>query len=221
MDRALAACSGALPNDRGRSSLSYWKDAVQPFSATRSSVSSIIEEPTIADHCNCDKNLVQPCPVDHILDAAFRTTDFDRDHFSFKQLRILKVLTSNFRKIAYGPLGNCCTFLAGANAACVTGLKACSLSTRIVGANQSRPLLMLWATPAPHDWLVSWPAEGDRCKSIHSRGRPQHHLRRNTEHCMGRRECRRMHYDLGHIDLEQKTLQTTDTPFGSRMSPMS
>ncbi len=30
-----------------------------------------------------------------------------------------------------------------------------------------------------------------------------------------------MAYDLGYIDLEQKTLQTIDTPFGSRVSPMS
>ena len=30
-----------------------------------------------------------------------------------------------------------------------------------------------------------------------------------------------MHYDLGYIDLEQRTLQTIDNPFGSRLSPMS
>ena len=30
-----------------------------------------------------------------------------------------------------------------------------------------------------------------------------------------------MHYDLGYIDLEQKTLQTLDNPFGSRLLPMS
>jgi hypothetical protein len=30
-----------------------------------------------------------------------------------------------------------------------------------------------------------------------------------------------MHYDLGFIDLEQKTLQPLDNPFGSRLSPMS
>ena len=29
-----------------------------------------------------------------------------------------------------------------------------------------------------------------------------------------------MRYDLGYIDLEQKTLQTIDNPFGSRLSPM-
>lgn len=28
-------------------------------------------------------------------------------------------------------------------------------------------------------------------------------------------------YDLGYIDLEQKTLQTIDNPFGTRLSPMS
>jgi hypothetical protein len=28
-----------------------------------------------------------------------------------------------------------------------------------------------------------------------------------------------MHYDLGYIDLEARTLQTIDTPFGSRVSP--
>ena len=28
-------------------------------------------------------------------------------------------------------------------------------------------------------------------------------------------------YDLGYIDLEQKTLQTIDNPFGTRVSPMS
>jgi hypothetical protein len=30
-----------------------------------------------------------------------------------------------------------------------------------------------------------------------------------------------MHYDLGYIDLEQKTLQTIDNPFGPRLLPMS
>jgi len=29
-----------------------------------------------------------------------------------------------------------------------------------------------------------------------------------------------MHYDLGFIDLEQKTLQPLDNPFGPRLSPM-
>ena len=28
-------------------------------------------------------------------------------------------------------------------------------------------------------------------------------------------------YDLGYIDLEQKTLQTIDNPFGTRLLPMS
>ena len=28
-------------------------------------------------------------------------------------------------------------------------------------------------------------------------------------------------YDLGYIDLEQKTLQPLDNPFGTRVSPMS
>jgi transposase InsO family protein len=30
-----------------------------------------------------------------------------------------------------------------------------------------------------------------------------------------------MHYDLGYIDLEQRTLQTINNPFGTRLSPMS
>ena len=30
-----------------------------------------------------------------------------------------------------------------------------------------------------------------------------------------------MHYDLGYFDLEQRTLQTLDNPFGPRLSPMS
>lgn len=30
-----------------------------------------------------------------------------------------------------------------------------------------------------------------------------------------------MTYDLGYIDLEQKTLQPIDNPFGWRLSPMS
>jgi len=30
-----------------------------------------------------------------------------------------------------------------------------------------------------------------------------------------------LHYDLGYIDLEQKTLQPLDNPFGSRLSPIS
>ena len=29
-----------------------------------------------------------------------------------------------------------------------------------------------------------------------------------------------MHYDLGYIDLEQKTLQPLDNPFGPGLSPM-
>jgi hypothetical protein len=29
------------------------------------------------------------------------------------------------------------------------------------------------------------------------------------------------HYDLGYIDLEQRTLQPLDNPFGPRLSPMS
>ncbi|MFL6786803.1 MAG: hypothetical protein ACJ8E0_11090 [Sphingomicrobium sp.] len=29
-----------------------------------------------------------------------------------------------------------------------------------------------------------------------------------------------MHYDLGYIDLEQRTLQILDNPFGPRLSPM-
>jgi hypothetical protein len=32
---------------------------------------------------------------------------------------------------------------------------------------------------------------------------------------------RGMHYDLGYFDLEQKTLQPLDNPFGTRLSPMS
>ena len=28
-------------------------------------------------------------------------------------------------------------------------------------------------------------------------------------------------YDLGYFDLEQKTLQSLDNPFGTRLSPMS
>ena len=30
-----------------------------------------------------------------------------------------------------------------------------------------------------------------------------------------------MSYDLGYIDMEQKTLQPLDNPFGPRLSPMS
>ena len=30
-----------------------------------------------------------------------------------------------------------------------------------------------------------------------------------------------MHYDLGYMDLEQKTLQPLDNPFGPRLLPMS
>lgn len=30
-----------------------------------------------------------------------------------------------------------------------------------------------------------------------------------------------IHYDLGYIDLEQRSLQTLDNPFGPRVSPMS
>ena len=29
------------------------------------------------------------------------------------------------------------------------------------------------------------------------------------------------HYDLGYFDLENRTLQTLDNPFGTRLSPMS
>ena len=30
-----------------------------------------------------------------------------------------------------------------------------------------------------------------------------------------------MHDDLGYIDLEQRTVQTIDNPFGTRLSPVS
>ena len=30
-----------------------------------------------------------------------------------------------------------------------------------------------------------------------------------------------MHYDLGYIDLDQRTLQPLDNPFGARLLPMS
>ena len=30
-----------------------------------------------------------------------------------------------------------------------------------------------------------------------------------------------LHYDLGYFDLEQKTLQPLDNPFGTRLLPMS
>ncbi len=30
-----------------------------------------------------------------------------------------------------------------------------------------------------------------------------------------------LHYDLGYFDLEQKTLQPLNNPFGTRLSPMS
>lgn len=30
-----------------------------------------------------------------------------------------------------------------------------------------------------------------------------------------------MHYDLGNIDLEQRTLHVVDTPYGSSVLPMS
>jgi hypothetical protein len=30
-----------------------------------------------------------------------------------------------------------------------------------------------------------------------------------------------MRHDLGYFDLEQKTLQPLDNPFGTRLSPMS
>ncbi len=30
-----------------------------------------------------------------------------------------------------------------------------------------------------------------------------------------------MHHDLGYMDLEQRTLQTVDNPFGTKVSPMS
>mgnify|MGYP003150893461 CR=1 len=30
-----------------------------------------------------------------------------------------------------------------------------------------------------------------------------------------------MRYDLGYIDLEQRTLQTIENPFGTRLPPMS
>ncbi|HDZ73050.1 MAG TPA: IS481 family transposase, partial [Aurantimonas coralicida] len=30
-----------------------------------------------------------------------------------------------------------------------------------------------------------------------------------------------MGYDLGYIDLEQRSLQTIDNPFGTRLSPVS
>jgi hypothetical protein len=69
---------------------------------------------------------------------------------------------------------------------------------------------------------------GDRLRPhLHAPQEDQHlhrHGRTEARHQGGRRGIwlvSFMHYDLGYIDLEQKTLQTIDNPFGTRLSPMS
>lgn len=51
-----------------------------------------------------------------------------------------------------------------------------------------------------------------------SRGRPDTRIKEVDE---GIWLTSFMHYDLGYIDLEQKTLQPIDNPFGPGLSPMS
>jgi transposase InsO family protein len=60
-------------------------------------------------------------------------------------------------------------------------------------------------------------------------GHPQQNGRHERMHLTLKKETTRppgmnslfMSYDLGYIDLEQKTLQPIDNPFGTRLSPMS
>src|ERR1700694_2558595 len=66
-----------------------------------------------------------------------------------------------------------------------------------------------------------------------NRGRFKHLIRAPTPHHnlawkLGIKEVNEgiwlvsfMHYDLGYFDLEQKTLQPLDNPFGTRLSAMS
>jgi transposase InsO family protein len=89
----------------------------------------------------------------------------------------------------------------------------------------SRPYLGLPEVEYPfHDRDILVTACGRICmhrkkiKHLDRHGRPE------TRHQGGRRRhwlVSFMHYDLGYIDLEQRTLQTIDNPFGTRLSPMS
>jgi hypothetical protein len=63
----------------------------------------------------------------------------------------------------------------------------------------------------------AWPAS-QTDQHLNRAGRPE------TRHQGSRRRhlARQLHdYDLGYFDLEQKTLQPLDNPFGTRLSPMS
>jgi hypothetical protein len=60
-----------------------------------------------------------------------------------------------------------------------------------------------------------------RPRRARHRLRPHLHAPKENQHLNGIWLVSFMAYDLGYIDLEQKTLQPLDNPFGPRVSPMS
>ena len=97
------------------------------------------------------------------------------------------------------------------------------------------PAEMYSASPRPHRGLpeLTYPWH-DRDVVVTACGRICMHRKRiNVSHVLagqrvGIKEVDEgiwivsfMQYDLGYIDLEQKTLQPLDNPFGTRLSPMS
>jgi transposase InsO family protein len=101
--------------------------------------------------------------------------------------------------------------------------------------SMNRPADVYTASPRPYQGLpeLSYPLH-DRDVVVTACGRICMHRKRvNLSHVfagqrLGIKEVDEgiwlvsfMHYDLGYIDLEQRTLQPLDNPFGPRLSPMS
>jgi transposase InsO family protein len=101
--------------------------------------------------------------------------------------------------------------------------------------SMNRPADVYTASPRPYQGLpeLTYPLH-DRDVVVTACGRICMHRKRvNLSHVLagqrlGIKEVDEgiwlvsfMHYDLGYIDLEQRTLQPLDNPFGPRLSPMS
>jgi hypothetical protein len=81
------------------------------------------------------------------------------------------------------------------------------------------------SSATPFTTATSWspPAVASACTARGSTSRPCSQAKGlgNKEVGDGIWLASFMHYDLGYFDLEQKTLQPLDNPFGPRLSPMS
>ena len=96
------------------------------------------------------------------------------------------------------------------------------------------PANMIGCSPHVKDDQNCEPSlDGERCHRLEHDGQARHVAHEQIDHrpaLEGERASKRREftqkpasrrYDLGFIDLEQKTLQTLDNPFGPRLSPMS